>query len=161
MLKSHFCGTALSPFRVGLVSEVMRVLSESQGTPTLEAVALSHLLLASPLPPALHLVIHLLSSPLAASSNLLSHLAKGRVAMGMHFAFFVCVCEGDFIWGLFFLICGCFVFEHVICVSVSELNCVDFFFFFLGGGGGMLCFECFCSGCFMFIYCTPCIHNTF
>lgn len=63
------------------MSEVMRVLTESQGTPTLEAVALSHLLLASPLPPALHLVVHLLSSPLAASSHLLSHLAKGRVAM--------------------------------------------------------------------------------
>ena len=91
-LKSHFCGTPLSPFRVGLVSEVMRVLTESQGTPTLEAVALSHLLLASPLPPALHLVVHLLSSPLAASSDLLSHLAKGRVAMEMHFALCFCVC---------------------------------------------------------------------
>lgn len=65
-----------SVHKVGLDSQILGVLMDGTVTVTMQAVAVSYLLLRSPQSQAIQLVVSVLSSPAVASCDLLSHVAK-------------------------------------------------------------------------------------
>ena len=74
---AHAACICMKPrFRVPMVNEILRSFSLCASTPTLEAVAVSHLLLLSGEADTLQNVTILLSSPLSESSSFLSEISK-------------------------------------------------------------------------------------